>query len=76
MMLYIFAPSYRNTQLLIYLCSTNICMDIDFMSESDSYGSDHFAIVLKIAVSLPNILPRWNFSPADWGNLIIYVNKN
>ena len=36
------------------------------MVESDSYGSDHFPIVLKIGISLPDSLPRWNFSWADW----------
>ena len=33
-------------------------MEIDFMVESDSYGSDHFHIILKIGVSLPDSLPR------------------
>ena len=28
--------------------------------------SDHFPIVLKIDISLPDSLPRWNFSRADW----------
>ena len=41
-------------------------MEIDFMIESDSYGSDHFPIVLKIGIWLPDSLPRWNFSRADW----------
>ena len=36
------------------------------MVESDSYGSDHFPIILKIGVSLPDALPRWNFNRADW----------
>ena len=36
------------------------------MVESDSYGSDHFHIVLKFGISLPDSLPRWNFSRADW----------
>ena len=40
-------------------------MEIDFMVESDSYGSDYFSIVLKIGVSLPDSLPRWNFNRAD-----------
>ena len=48
------------------LCSPNIRMEIDFMVESDSYGSDCFHIIFKIGVSLPDTLPRWNFSRADW----------
>ena len=40
------------------------------MVESDSYGSDHFPIILKIGVSLPGTLPRWNLNGC---NLIIYV---
>ena len=36
------------------------------MVESDSYGSDHFPIVLKICVSLPDALPCWNFNRVDW----------
>ena len=36
------------------------------MVESDSYGSDHFPIILKIGVSLPDALPRWNLNRADW----------
>ena len=31
----------------ISLCSPSIRMEIDFMVESDSYGSDHFPIVKK-----------------------------
>ena len=41
-------------------------MEIDFMVESDSYGSDHFAIIKKNCVSLPGALPRWNLNRADW----------
>ena len=33
-------------------------MEINFMVESDSYGSDHFPIILQIGVSLPGALPR------------------
>ena len=36
------------------------------MVESDSYHSDHFPIVLKVCVSLPDALLRWNFNRADW----------
>ena len=36
------------------------------MVESDFYDSDNFPIVLKIVVSLPDALPHWNLSRADW----------
>ena len=48
------------------LCSPDILMEIDFVVESDSYGSDHFPIILKIGVSLPHLLSRWHFSRVDW----------
>ena len=54
------------TAIDLSLCSPDILMEIDFMVESDSYGSDHFPIVLKIGISLPDSLSRWNFSQADW----------
>ena len=54
------------TAIDLSLCSPDILMEIDFMVESDSYGSDHFPIILKIGVSLPDALPRWNFNRADW----------
>ena len=54
------------TAIDLSLCSPDILMEIDFMVESDSYGSDHFPIVLKIVFSLPDSLPRWNFSQVDW----------
>ena len=36
------------------------------MVDSDSYGSDHFPIVLKVGASLTDALPRRNFNRADW----------
>ena len=44
------------TAIDLSLCSPDILMEIDFMVESDSYGSDHFPIVLKIGISLPDSL--------------------
>ena len=41
------------TAIDLSLCSP----EIDFMVESDSYGSDHFPIILKFGVSLPGALP-------------------
>ena len=54
------------TAIDLSLCSPDILMEIDFMVESDSYGSDHFPIILKIDVSLSDALPRWNVNWADW----------
>ena len=65
------------TSIDLSLCSPIIRMEIDFMVEFDSYGSDHFPIVLKIGVSLPASAPRWNFSRADWVQFKKnYVKKN
>ena len=54
------------TAIDLSLCSPNIRMEINFMVESDLYGIDHFPIVFKIGVSLPDALPHWNLSRADW----------
>ena len=45
------------TAIDLSLCSPDILMEIDFMVESDSYGSDHFPIVLKIGISLRKRFP-------------------
>ena len=68
------SPKHRNihpstgtfTAIDLSLCSPDIVMEIDFMVESDSYGSDHFPIIVKICVSLPDALSRWNLNRADW----------
>ena len=54
------------TAIDLSLCSPDILMESDFMVESDSYGSDQLPIVLKIGISLPDLLPRWNFSRTGW----------
>ena len=46
------------TAIDLSLCSPDILMEIDFMVESDLYGSDHFPIVVKIGIWLPDSLPR------------------
>ena len=46
------------TAIDISLSSPDILMEIDFMVESDSYDSDHFPIILKIGVSLPDSILR------------------
>ena len=63
---YLHSATGTFTTIDLSLCSPDILMEIDFMVESDSYGNDHFPIVLKIGISLPDSLPRWNFSRADW----------
>ena len=47
------------TDIDLSMCSPDILMEIDFMV-------DHFPIVLKIGISLPDSLPCWNFSRVDW----------
>ena len=46
------------------------------MVESDSYGSDHFPIIKKIGVSLPDALPVGILIGLTGCNLIIYVKNN
>ena len=41
-------------------------MEIDFLVESDSYGSEHSPIIKNFYVLLPDALPRWNLNRADW----------
>ena len=62
------------TAIDLSLCSPDILIEIDFMVESDLYGSDHFPIILKIGVSLPDSLGI--YLGLTGCNLIIYVNKN
>ena len=64
------------TAIDLSLCSPDILMEIDFMVESDSYGSDNFHIVYKIVISLPDSLPRWNFSRADRVKFDHLCNEN
>ena len=48
------------------LCYTDILIEIDFIVETDSYGSDHFPFVLEIGISLSDSLHRWNFNRPAW----------
>ena len=45
---YLHSSTGTFTAIDLSLCSPDILMEIDFMVESDSYGSDHFPIILKI----------------------------
>ena len=53
------------TAIDLSMCSPDILMELDFMVESDSYGSYNFSIIVKIGVSLPDALLRWNLNRAD-----------
>ena len=63
------------TAIDLSLCSPSICMEIDIMVEPVTYGSNHFPIILKIGVSLPDALLRWNFSRADWVQFVHLCNE-
>ena len=53
--------------VLIHICTKpQEHTPIDFIVKSDSYGSDHFPIFLKIGVSLPDALPHWNLNRTTW----------
>ena len=73
---YLHPPTGTFTAIDLSLCSPDILMEIDFVVESDSYGSDHFPIVLKIGIWLPDSLPRWNFSRADWVKFVHLCKVN
>ena len=67
---YLHPASGTFTAIDLSLCSPTIFTDVNFRVASDSYGSDHFPIILEIGVSLPDPLPRWNFRRADWVHFI------
>ena len=53
------------TAIDLSLCSPNIYMEIDFMVESDSYGSDNFSHCFENLCFGYRCLTCWNFNPAD-----------
>jgi exonuclease III len=48
------------------LCDPSVFLDFQFTVESDSYGSDHYPIILKGKCPQPEGFPRWKFKKADW----------
>ena len=48
------------------LCSPAIYTELSFQVASDTFGSDHFPIILEYGVALSDGIPRWNLSRADW----------
>ncbi len=63
---YLHPGSGSYTAIDLSLCSPDLLLDLNFKVEADSFGSDHFPIILEIGISLPDTLPRWNFKRADW----------
>ncbi len=63
---YLHPGSGSFTAIDLSLSSPGIYMDFTFNVESDTFGSDHFPIVLQWNGQVPNKLPRWNLSRADW----------
>ena len=57
------------------LCSPDIVMEIDFMVESDLYGSDHFPIIKKIVFCFLIHYPVGILVGMTGCNLIIYVKR-
>ena len=64
------------TSIDLSLCSPNIRIEIDFMVESDSYGSDHFPIIFLIGGSLLDASPGGISVRMTGRNLIICVKRN
>ena len=48
------------------LCSPAINTELSFQVASDTFGSDHFPIILEYGVALSDGIPRWDLSRADW----------
>ena len=48
------------------LCDPSVFLDFQFSVESDTYGSDHYPIILKSNCPQPEGFPRWKFRRADW----------
>ena len=48
------------------LCSPAIYTELSFQVASDTFGSDHFPIILEYGIALSDGIPRWNLSRADW----------
>ena len=72
---YLHPGSGTYTAIDLSLCSPNLLLDMNIKVDDDSYGSDHFPIILEIGVSLPDSLPRWNFNRADWAHFIDLCKK-
>ena len=65
---YLHPGSGTFTAIDLSLCTPGIFMDLDFEVESDTYGSDHFPIVLRCGGAAPESVPRWNLNRAEWND--------
>ena len=65
---YLHSGSGTFTAIDLSLCTPGIFMDLDFEVESDTYGSDHFPIVLRCGGAAPESVPRWNLNRAEWND--------
>ena len=54
---YLHPGSGSYTAIDLSLCSPDLLLDLNFKVEADSFGSDHFPIILEIGISLPDISP-------------------
>ena len=73
---YLHPGSGTYTAIDLSLCSPNLLLEVQFKVEEDSFGSDHFPIILNVGISLPDTLPRWNFKRADWEHFHNVCNEN
>ena len=65
-LIHICTQPQEHSQPLIFLCVLRTFLwRLILWLNRIPYCSDHFAIVLKIGISLIDSLPRWNFSRAD-----------
>ena len=63
---YLHPGSGTFTAIDLSLASPGIYMDLTFDVETDTFGSDHFPIVLQCSAPVPDKLPRWNLNRGDW----------
>ena len=48
------------------LCNTSLFLDFTWRVYDDTFGNDHFPIVLKSLHPQDNDLPRWRLNKANW----------
>ena len=48
------------------ICHPSLLLDYTWQTEDDPCGSDHFPIILNGKYDIPERIPTWNISKADW----------
>ena len=48
------------------ICHPTLLLDYEWYTEADPCGSDHFPIILSGDYNIPERIPAWNLSRANW----------